>query len=207
MQPDATPLFLINSDEEIGSPESARVIQRLAQVSCRAFVLEPALGLSGKLKTARKGVGQFRVVLRGDGDRHLALEWARLCRVLFGFNDRARGVSVNVGVVRGTPANGLLAEVEMAVDVRVPDGEAARAVETAINGLTSQVSGIELLISGQVSRLPLEPTPRNQSLWRTGQALGAALGLILEEGAAGGASDGNITSQYCRDPGRTGGGR
>ena len=60
-----TPVVFINSDEEIGSPESKPLIRMLARRACRAFVLEPALGLSGKLKTARKGAGSFVVRVAG----------------------------------------------------------------------------------------------------------------------------------------------
>src|SRR5215510_1382454 len=65
LEPAVTPLVFINSDEEIGSSESTRYIRRLARLADRAFVLEPSLGVERKLKTARKGVGRFNVVMKG----------------------------------------------------------------------------------------------------------------------------------------------
>ncbi|HJN47240.1 MAG TPA: M20/M25/M40 family metallo-hydrolase, partial [Acidobacteriota bacterium] len=65
IEPALMPLVFINSDEEIGSNESAANIVRLAQFASRVFVMEPALGLSGKLKTGRKGVSQFVVNFTG----------------------------------------------------------------------------------------------------------------------------------------------
>ena len=65
LEPAVTPVVFINSDEEVGSKESARHIRRLARVAERVFVLEPSLGPSGKLKTARKGVGRFSLLVEG----------------------------------------------------------------------------------------------------------------------------------------------
>ena len=42
----------------------------------------------------------------------------------------------------------------------------------------------------------MERTPRNQALWQLAQQHGAKMGLNLEQGQAGGGSDGNTTSQY-----------
>ena len=57
LEPTVTPIVFVNSDEEIGSRESTRHIRRLSRLVERAFVMEPSLGPSGKLKTARKGGG------------------------------------------------------------------------------------------------------------------------------------------------------
>ena len=193
----ATPVLLVNSDEEIGSGESTRTIERLARIACRAFVLEPALGPDGKLKTARKGVGQFRITLAATqaAPNAVATELARLIRALFDLNDLPSGVTVNVGVVAGEGA-GQLNNAEMVVDVRVPDAGSTRRVEAAVAALRSAIPSVSLETTGRVSRLPLERTARNQTLWRTAQRLGSELGLALDEGAAGGGSDGNTTSQY-----------
>ena len=60
-----TPVALFNSDEETGSEESSLLIRRFARRANRCYVFEPALGLSGKLKTARKGAGQFTIQIEG----------------------------------------------------------------------------------------------------------------------------------------------
>ena len=49
------PIVFLNSDEEIGSRESAPHMARLARAADRALILEPSLGPAGALKTARKG--------------------------------------------------------------------------------------------------------------------------------------------------------
>ena len=87
-------------------------------------------------------------------------------------------------------------EAEFVVDARVPDEAAARRVEAAVYALRPGPASVSLETSGRVTRMPLERTARNQTLWRTAQRLGGELGLALEEGSAGGGSDGNTTSQY-----------
>ena len=199
LQLPATPVLLVNSDEEIGSSESTRAIERLARIACRAFVMEPALGPSGKLKTARKGVGQFRLKLTAAqaAPNAVAAELARLIRALSDLNDLPGGVGVNVGLVDGGgEAAGMMSAAELVVDVRVPAATAVGRVEDAIYGLSMGAATVALEISGRVTRMPLERTARNQSLWRTARRLGDELGLALEEGAAGGGSDGNTTSQF-----------
>ena len=43
---------------------------------------------------------------------------------------------------------------------------------------------------------PMEHTDQNQRLWRIAQELGEDLDLALEQGTAGGGSDGNTTSLF-----------
>jgi glutamate carboxypeptidase len=93
-------------------------------------------------------------------------------------------------------ANVVAPESRAVIDVRVPTTADARRVESAIHGLQPTVPGVELLIDGRVGRPPMEPTPGNRALWHLARQAGRCLGLELKEGAAGGASDGNTTSQY-----------
>lgn len=206
LTPPLTPVVLISSDEEIGSFESAPYIKRLARCTARVFVLEPALGRDGKIKTARKGTGEFVIVARGkaahsglapEEGASAILELSHVVQKLFAMNDAARGVTVNAGTIGGgVRTNVVAAEARVGVDVRVPTVEAAREVEHQIRSLTSETPGVTLAISGGMERVPMERTPANQALWHRARKLGNSLGLDLEEGRSGGGSDGNITSQY-----------
>jgi len=205
LKPILAPIVLINSDEEIGSGESELHIMDLAKVVERVFVLEPALGLSGRLKTARKGVGQFEIRVFGraahaglDPEKGISaiLELSHIIQKLFAMNDFEKGISVNVGLVQGGLRPNIVAPTSRAVvDVRVPSAEYAYKMEQEILGLEPSLSGVKLSIEGRIDRPPLERTPSNRLLWNTACNLGNALNLILEEGLAGGASDGNLTSQ------------
>lgn len=205
-QPSVTPVVFVNSDEEIGSRESTRHIRRLARVAERAFVMEPSLGLSGRLKTARKGVGRFSVVVRGQAAHagldpgqgaSAILELSYMIQALFALNDPARGVTVNVGTIDGGIGPNVVApECRAVVDVRVPTREDASRIKEAILGLEPMTPGAKLVVDGGVGRPPMGRTPRNRELWETARRLGEDLGLNLEDGLAGGASDGNTTSLF-----------
>ncbi len=205
-EPALTPVLLINSDEEVGSFESTKAIRRLSRFARRAFVLEPSLGPEGKIKTARKGVGGFTVRIHGraahaglEPERGVSaiLELSHVIQSLFALNDPSRGVTVNVGTVDGgLRANVIAPSSEARVDVRVLRVADARDIEHKIMGLKPSNPAVTLEIHGGFGRPPLEPTPRNQKLWRTARRLGRDLGMDLEEGVAGGGSDGNTCSLY-----------
>ena len=206
LEPSVTPVVLLTSDEEIGSFESKPTIERLARAADRALILEPALGRAGKIKTARKGSGDFEIVVKGkaahaglapEEGASAILELTYVVQKLFTLNDPARGVTVNVGTLDGGIRTNIIApESRITVDVRAPTAEDARRIEEAIFALEPTVPGVTLEIEGEIDRPPMERTPRNQALWKTYHDLGRRLGLTLEEGTSGGASDGNFTSLY-----------
>jgi len=206
LEPSLDPIVFINSDEELGSWESEPFIVEMAKIVDRVFILEPSLGFSGKLKTARKGVGRFEFTILGraahaglDPEKGISaiLELSFLIQDLFAMNDLEHGVSVNVGLVEGGLRPNVVAPTSRAiVDVRVPTAQAAEKLEKKIFGLKPHLSGVNISIEGQVDRLPLEKTPANQHLWNKAQVLAKILNLKLDQGLAGGASDGNTTSQY-----------
>ena len=206
VSPSVTPIIFANSDEEIGSRESTRHIRQLAKCADRAFVLEPSLGRDGKLKTARKGVGRFTIRIKGqaahaglDPEKGASaiLELSHVVQALFALNDPEKGVTVNVGTIEGGLRPNVIApESGAVVDVRVQTQIDAERVKEAIHGLKPSVPGTSLEIEGGIGRPALEPTPRNRELWLIAKDISAEIGLDLEEGLAGGGSDGNTTSLY-----------
>jgi glutamate carboxypeptidase len=201
-----TPIVFVNSDEEVGSKESTRHIRRLARAVERAFVMEPSLGPSGKLKTARKGVGRYEITVTGEAAHagldpeegaSAILELSYLIQALFAINDPARGTTVNVGTIDGGLGPNVIApESSATVDVRVPTQEDALHVEETILGLKPVTPGVTLRVEGGLGRPPMERTSRNKRLWETARELGDELGLDLREGMAGGGSDGSTTSLF-----------
>ena len=201
-----TPVVYINADEEIGSRTSTRHIRMLARRAARAFVLEPAMGDEGNIKTERKGIGRFTVTVFGkaahagldpEGGASAILELSHVIQTLFALNDVEQGITVNVGTVDGGIQPNVIAPHSKAVvDVRVPTVEDGRRIEQTIHALKPQTPGVRLVIEGRIGRPSMEATPRNQALWRQAQALGSELGLELKSVRAGGGSDGNTTSQH-----------
>lgn len=201
-----TPVVLLNADEEIGSRTSSTYIRMLARRVERAFVLEPAMGEDGDIKTERKGIGRFTVTVFGkaahagldpEGGASAILELSHVIQTLFALNDPDQGITVNVGTVDGGIQPNVIAPHSTAVvDVRVPTIESGEAIERAIHAIEPVTPGVRLHIEGRIGRPSMEATPRNAALWRQAKTLGGELGLDLRSARAGGGSDGNTTSQY-----------
>ncbi len=206
LHPEVTPVVFVNSDEEVGSPDSKRHVQRLARAASRALVLEPSLGPEGHIKTARKGIGRFEITVRGRAAHagldpragaSAILELSHIIQTLNHLNDHARGTTVNVGLVDGgTRPNVIAAEARASVDVRVSTSADGRALEERIRAIRPTTPGVTLEVEGGVNVPPLERTPRNCRLWESALAVGTELGFGLEDAMAGGGSDGNTTSLF-----------
>ncbi len=204
--PQIAPVILINSDEEIGSYESTPQIRRLAKIAERAFVMEPSLGTTGKLKTRRKGVGEFTVRIIGQASHaglepekgaSAILELSFVVQKLFQLNDPERGITVNVGTIDGGIRPNVVApESQAVVDVRVLHPEDVPLIEKTILGLQPTTPNTQLIVEGKIERPPMEKTPGNQKLWQLAQQASSELGISIEEGTAGGSSDGNLTNLY-----------
>ncbi|HEY8393304.1 MAG TPA: M20 family metallopeptidase [Thermaerobacter sp.] len=194
--------FLLTSDEEVGSTTSRPLIERLAREHAAVLVLEPAAG--GRLKIARKGVGDFVLRVRGreahagnDPERGVSAveELARQVLRLHALTDPGRGTTVNVGVIRGgLRPNVIAGAAEAQIDVRVSSqAEAARILEL-FRSWQPVLPGARVTIEGDFNRPPMEPTPANLALLERARAVGRLLGLELAGASVGGASDGNFTS-------------
>lgn len=197
--------FICNSDEEIGSPSSRTLIENEALRAATVLVLEPSL--SGALKTARKGVGRYRVRVTGrpshagldpEGGISAIEEMARLILELHGHTNPETGTTVNAGVVSGgTRYNVVAAEAIAEVDVRaVTRAEADRMVEV-ISRLHPRHPEARVEIEGGIIWPPMERTETISELFDHARRLAADIGFELHEGLAGGASDGCL----CADLG------
>lgn len=195
--------MLWTTDEEVGSQSSRGEIEAEAARSRAVLVLEPALP-GGALKTARKGCGEFHLVVHGvsahagldpgkgaSAIHELAAQIADIERL----QDLPRGISVNVGVVSGGTRPNVVAEQARAtIDVRAPTRAAADAVETALRALQPRRPGTRLTIEGGFDRPAMERGPAVVELFSRASRVASALGRRLDEGSAGGGSDGNFTA-------------
>ncbi|MGK7957145.1 MAG: M20 family metallopeptidase [Crocosphaera sp.] len=207
LTPSVTPLFLINSDEEIGSKESTPYIRRFVQGCDRVFVMEPSLGETGHLKTRRKGVGRFTVKVVGkaahaglepEKGASAILELSFVIQQLFALNDPEHGITVNVGTIDGGIRSNVIApESQAVVDVRIVHQADAEKIEQKILNLQPTTPDTQLIITGKIGRPPMEKTPASEQLWQQAYQRGRELGLTLTEAIAGGGSDGNTTNRYA----------
>jgi glutamate carboxypeptidase len=197
-------VLLLNSDEETGSEHSRALTESLALQCSSVFVLEPAQGLDGAYKTARKGVGHYHVQVNGvaahsgvDFARgHSAiLELGRQVERASTFTDLSRGITVNPGVIGGgTRSNVIAAEAWAEFDVRIAKGGDAARVDRRFRGLRPVDRKCSLEVTGGLNRPPMERTAGTVALFRRARTAAAGLGFTLEEAATGGGSDGNFTS-------------
>ncbi len=193
----------VNSDEEIGSPSSRALTEQAARESVAVLVLEPA-GAGGKLKTARKGVGDYRVTVRGvaahagldfEKGASAIVEMARQIERMTRFTRLDRGITVNPGVIRGgTRSNVIAAECSVDVDVRVPRASDARYVERCFRSLKPFDKRCTLQVEGGLNRPPMERTAGVRKLFGLAARLTREMGIDLGECAVGGGSDGNFTA-------------
>jgi glutamate carboxypeptidase len=194
--------LLLVSEEEIGSPISRPITERLAKESSAVFVLEPAQGLA--YKTARKGVGHYDLHVTGVGAHsgvdfesgHSAvLELARQIERIAGFTDLSRGLTVNPGVISGgTRSNVIAAEAHAEIDVRIARAADEKRVDRLFRTLKPFDKACRLTLTGGINRPPMERKTGTIALYKQAKKLAADLGFALDEAATGGGSDGNFTA-------------
>jgi glutamate carboxypeptidase len=194
--------LLLNSEEEVGSPVSRAITEKLALESAAVFVLEPAQGLA--YKTARKGVGHYNVEVTGVGAHsgvdfqkgHSAvLELAKLVQTMSNFTNLERKLTVNCGVVAGgTRSNVVASHAHAEVDVRIAKASDAAYVEKLFRGLKVSDPHCKLTVTGGINRPPMERKPGTIALFKKACKLAAEIGFELDEAATGGGSDGNFTA-------------
>jgi glutamate carboxypeptidase len=196
-------VFLV-SDEEVGSHSSRKITEALAKQSAGVLVLEPAAGLRGAVKTARKGVGEYKLCVQGiaahagldPGKGHSAiLELARQLAVIAKLNNLRQGVSVNPGVIQGgTRSNVIAAEASALIDVRIKSAKQAAGIDRKLRSLKPFDQRCKLEMTGNINRLPMERTAGVAALYKKAQNVAREVGWKLEEAAVGGGSDGNFTA-------------
>ena len=197
-------ILLLNSDEETGSESSRALTEQLARRCDAVFVLEPAQGLAGAYKTARKGVANYRLQVHGVAAHsgvdftqgHSAvLELGRQIERASAFTNPGRGITVNAGVIGGgTRSNVVAAEAWAEFDVRIAKAVDGPRIDRRFRSLRAVDRQCTLEVTGGLNRPPMERTPGTVALFRRAATMAAGLGFELQEAATGGGSDGNFTS-------------
>jgi len=197
-------ILQVNSDEETGSPSSRPLTEDAARESAAVLVLEPGTGLDGKLKTARKGVGDYTITVRGraahagvdfSNGASAILEMSRQIEKIAGFTRLDRGITVSPGVIQGgTRSNVIPAECRAEIDVRIPRASGRASLERRFASLKPFDKRCTIEVTGGMNRPPMERSAGTRALFRKAKSLAAQVGLSLEESSTGGGSDGNFTA-------------
>ncbi len=172
--------------------------------SSAVFDFEPAWP-GGAVKTQRKGSASFTLRARGAA-AHAGADFARGANAILelskrlldaaALTDLARGVTVNVGTVRGGTRPNVVPDLaEAEIDVRfrtLSDGEAAKA---ALQGLRPSDARVTLEVEGAGFYPPLERGPHVEAAYRAARDVAETLGLPpLEEVSTGGASEASFAA-------------
>jgi len=200
-------VLLVTSDEEIGSGSSRVYIEQEAKKSKYVLVLESSAP-QGALKTSRKGVGLFRVKVKGVAS-HAGIEpekgvsaigeLGQQIGYLHQLTDFAKGTTVNVGVIKGgSSSNVVAAEAEAEVDLRVISQSEADRVVPMIMNLQPFLEGASIEVTGGLNRPPFERTPQVEQMYVLAKKLAEThLQIDLQEMLSGGGSDGNFAAPYA----------
>jgi glutamate carboxypeptidase len=191
----------LTADEERGSPTAREPLEEAARDAAAALVLEPPTP-AGALKTARKGLRRFRLVVEGraahagtdlEHGASAIEEVAHQVLRIKALGDNARGISVNVGVVRGGRQDNVVPDhAEARIEIRVAHAADSVHVDEALRALRPVVNGTRLRLEEEHGRPPLERTAGSAALFAKAYRHGRELGLDLREASSGGGSDGNL---------------
>ena len=194
--------LLVTSDEEIGSPSSRALVEETSYGARAALVLEPSA--DGALKTARKGVSNYRVAVTGraahaglEPERgvNAAIEVAHQVLALAALADPALGTTVTPTVLAaGTATNVVPAAAYVDVNVRAVEPAEQERVDSAMRRLAPVIDGATMHVIGGPNRPPM-PASASATLLELAQRAAAELGLSkLRSVGVGGGSDGNFTA-------------
>jgi glutamate carboxypeptidase len=180
-----------------------------AEMTASAVVLdfEPAWP-GGAVKTSRKGSGSFTLRAHGRASHagadlsrgaNAILELARQCLDVSRLTDPVRGVSANVGVIRGGLRSNVVPDLaEAEIDVRFLTLQDGRWLESALHAIRPYDPQVHLSLSGGLHYPPLERTPAVAAVYAAAKAVAEELGLPLSEVASGGASEASFAGALGR---------
>ncbi len=192
--------ILLSCDEEVGSETGREFVEREARNSAYCLVCEPSA--AGRVKTGRKGTGWYQLKTHGipahaglepEKGASAILELAKQIQKLDGMNAPEKGTTVNVCLMEGGTASNVIAENACAeIDVRFTSMSEAERIEREIRNLNSFDERVDLEISGDINRPPLERTNDVAALFEKAKRIGESMNYPLGETQVGGASDGNF---------------
>lgn len=196
---------ILNSDEEIGSPTSRKLIEKNSEGKKYALVMESGRS-NGAIVSARRGGGGYTLSVKGkaahsgvapeDGISAIE-ELAHKIIKLEQLNDHKNGIAINVGKISGGAATNMIPhEATAEIDVRISKNEQGPIIDQKIKDIcaTTDVPGTKLELSGGINRPPLELNEKNKQLLKTIKEVGQSIGLTIEDVHTGGGSDASFPS-------------
>ncbi|MGP7817157.1 M20 family metallopeptidase [Niallia sp. 01092] len=197
--------IILNSDEEIGSTSSRKLIEQTANNKEYSLIVEPGRR-DGSIVSARKGGGRYTLKVKGvaahagvehEKGRSAIAELAYKTIKLHELTKYQEGITVNVGMIEGgTSVNTVASTAIAGVDVRIAKMEQAPLLDKKIREIcsVSDIEGTEIEVKGKINRPPMEKTKGSIKLLKIVQEAGAEAGINIKDTYTGGGSDGAFTS-------------
>jgi glutamate carboxypeptidase len=197
---------LITGDEEIGSPFSRPVIERVGRAAHCVLNSEPGRP-SGNVVTSRKGGVFLRFEVTGKsphsggnfekGISAIGVLGHKIV-ALHALTDLARGITVNVGLVKGGQSiNTTAPSAEGQIDLRYAKPDQREEMLAALQRIivdTSTVPGTTARLEIKGAFQPLTPTPQSEKIFICYQAAAADLGLKIAGEFTGACADSGFTA-------------
>lgn len=193
--------ILINSDEEVGSPSSAKLIAQLAQNKLAALTYEPALP-DGTLAGERGGSGNFSIIISGksahagrnpDDGRNALLAAADLALRLKQLS--REGLSVNPAKIDGGGPNNVVPDhAILRVNFRPRTPEIVQQTDVDLRRVIADIErehDVCAHLHGSFGRPPKPIDDEAAKLFGLVKQCGADLGIPVAWRSSGGVCDGN----------------
>jgi glutamate carboxypeptidase len=193
--------ILINSDEEVGSPSSAKLIAQLAQNKLAALTYEPALP-DGTLAGERGGSGNFSIIISGksahagrnpDDGRNALLAAADLALRLKQLS--REGLSVNPAKIDGGGPNNVVPDhAILRVNFRPRTPEIVQQTDVDLRRIIADIEReheVRAHLHGSFGRPPKPIDDEAAKLFGLVKQCGADLGIAVAWRSSGGVCDGN----------------
>ena len=192
---------LLSPDEEIGSIASGPVLAQFARQGHVGLTYEPALA-DGALASARKGSGNFHIVIHGRAahagrdfaaGRNAVIGAARVAEKLHGLNGQRDGVTVNVARIDGGAPLNMVPDVAVVrFNVRFPEAQAAAWFEAEVARIVGEIGDdLHAHLHGLITRGAKPFNAAQQRLFGAVKDVGALLGQDIAWKPSGGVCEGN----------------
>lgn len=168
--------LLFTPDEEVGSPISRKLIEKLAKNAAVVYVLEPGRP-NGSIVTSRKGSAHLKIEVKGKAAHSGAFiedgisandELANKMIQIKKLTDKKKDLTINFGLVNGGVSNNIVSPQATATihcafwkedDFQKLYAEIQKIVDHSF------IPGTKSTLSGNISMLPMENNEKNNELY------------------------------------------
>lgn len=196
--------IILNPDEEIGSMASAPFIESRAANHDYALVFEPALDEKGTLASARKGSAKYTLIATGVSahagrdfarGRNAITALARCVAKIDELNRNDRGVTINVGLMRGGEALNIVPDKAVCkIDCRVENNRDAQWLLDNLNRVIHDQQlkeDVQFLLKCESQRPAKLFDAKQQQFFEQLKLSASALSQDVSWMPSGGCTDGN----------------